>query len=60
LPIGTHDWYKFVKPKDLILNCKKYSLNLKKIDGMVYNPIFDKWNISNDKSINYITKFKKD
>ena len=59
LPIGTHDWYKFVKPKDLILNCKKHSLNLKNIDGMIYNPIFDKWNISNDKSINYIAKFKK-
>jgi len=59
LPIGTHDWYKFVKPKDLILNCKKHSLNLKNIDGMIYNPIFDKWKISNDKSINYIAKFKK-
>jgi len=59
LPIGTHDWQKFVKPDELIKICKKNSLNLKNIDGVSFNPIIDKWNISNDKSVNYITKFKK-
>jgi len=59
LPIGTHDWQKFIKPDDLIRICKKNSLNLKNIDGMSFNPIIDKWNISNDRSVNYITKFKK-
>ena len=59
LPIGTHDWQKFIKPDDLITICKKNSLNLKNIDGMSFNPIIDKWNISNDRSVNYITKFKK-
>ena len=59
LPIGTHDWQKFIKPDDLIKICKKNSLNLKNIDGMSFNPIIDKWNISNDRSVNYITKFKK-
>ena len=34
-------------------------VNVKNIDGMSFNPIVDKWNISNDKSVNYITKFKK-
>ena len=59
LPIGTHDWGKFVKPESLIKICKKNSLNLKKIDGMKFNPIFDQWSISSDKSINYISKFEK-
>ena len=59
LPIGTHDWQKFIKPDDLIRICKKNSLNLKNIDGMSFNPIIDKWNISNDRSVNYIAKFKK-
>ena len=59
LPIGTHDWQKFVKPDELIKICKKNSLILKNIDGINFNPIFDKWNISKDKSVNYITKFKK-
>ena len=59
LPIGTHEWEKFVKPESLIKICKKNSLNLKKIDGMKFNPLFDQWNISSDKSINYISKFEK-
>ena len=59
LPIGTHDWEKFIKPDELIKICKKNSLNLKSFNGMSFNPILDKWNISEDKSVNYITKFKK-
>ena len=59
LPIGTHDWQKFIKPNELISICKKNSLNLKTVDGMSFNPILDKWNISIDRSVNYIAKFKK-
>ncbi len=59
LPIGTHEWDKFVKPENLIGICNKNSLNFKKIDGIKFNPILDKWKISKDKSINYISKFEK-
>ena len=59
LPIGTHEWEKFVKPEKLVKICKNNSLDLKKIDGIKFNPVFDKWNISKDKSINYISKFEK-
>ena len=59
LPIGTHDWEKFVKPEYLTDICKKNSLKLKKIDGMTFNPILDKWSVSSDKSVNYISEFKK-
>ena len=59
LPIGTHDWQNFIKPAELITICKKSSLNLKSLDGISFNPIIDKWNISVDKSVNYIAKFKK-
>ena len=59
LPIGTHEWDKFVKPKNLINICQKNSLKLKKINGMTFNPIFDQWKISSDKSVNYITEFEK-
>ena len=59
LPIGTHNWQKFVKPDELIKICKKNSLSLKNIDGISFNPIIDKWNVSSDKSVNYIAKFKK-
>ncbi len=59
LPIGTHDWEKFVKPKDLENILKNYDLKLKKINGMKYNIIKDEWSVSSDKSVNYITKFIK-
>ncbi len=59
LPIGTHDWNKFIKPEKLEKICNMSSLELKKIDGVKYNPILSKWKISSDKSVNYITKYKK-
>jgi len=59
LPIGTHDWEKFVKPDNLVSLAINSNLKLKKLSGMKFNPIIDKWSLSNDKSINYIAKFKK-
>jgi len=59
LPIGTHDWEKFVTPNDLIKISKKNSLSLKKLDGMKFNILDDSWKISNDTSVNYIVKLKK-
>ena len=60
LPIGTHQWDKFVNPDDLTNISKKYDLTLKNLDGMKFNIIKDEWSISSDKSINYIGKFIKD
>jgi 2-polyprenyl-6-hydroxyphenyl methylase/3-demethylubiquinone-9 3-methyltransferase len=59
LPIGTHEWEKFIKPNDLVNILKKYDLRLEALDGMKYNLITDEWSISLDKSINYIGKFIK-
>ena len=60
LPIGTHEWEKFVKPEDLINTLKKYNLRLDSLDGMKMDIINDEWKISTDKSVNYIAKFIKD
>ena len=59
LPIGTHDWEKFVKPNDLIKILKKYNIKIDNLDVMKFNLIKDQWSISSDKSINYIGKFIK-
>ena len=59
LPIGTHEWDKFIDPNDLIKISKKYNLQLQNLDGMKFNIITDKWSISSGKSINYIGKFNK-
>ena len=59
LPIGTHEWEKFIKPEELIKLQKKNNLKLDKLDGMKFNPITDEWKLTQDNSINYITKFIK-
>ncbi len=59
LPIGTHEWEKFVKPEDLISLLKKCNFSLDSLDGMKFNIIKDEWKLSSDKSINYIGKFIK-
>ena len=60
LPIGTHEWEKFVKPEDLISKLKRYDVKLDKLNGMQYNLVKGEWNISKDNSVNYIGKFIKD
>ena len=59
LPIGTHNWDKFVEPSELIKIGTNNNLKMDLIDGIKYNPILDQWNISKDKSVNYISKFIK-
>ncbi|WP_428079364.1 bifunctional 2-polyprenyl-6-hydroxyphenol methylase/3-demethylubiquinol 3-O-methyltransferase UbiG [Candidatus Pelagibacter sp.] len=59
LPIGTHEWEKFVKPEELKSILIKNNLNLKKIDGMNFSILKDEWNVSKDLSVNYIAEFKK-
>ena len=59
LPIGTHDWEKFVKPDDLIKILKKNNLSLKKLDGMKFDLINNSWKLSKDTSVNYIAKLLK-
>ena len=59
LPIGTHQWEKFVQPNELIDILTKNNLKLDKLDGVKFNPITNKWKLSDDNSINYISKFIK-
>ena len=59
LPVGTHDWFKFVDPKELDLICKKNTLQLLEIKGMKFNIFQNEWNISKNTDVNYISKFKK-
>ena len=54
LPIGTHDWNKFIKPEELekFLSDEKFStLDIK---GLKFNPFLKKWSKSSDLSVNYI------
>ena len=59
LPIGTHEWEKFLKPEELISILKYNNLKLDRVDGMQFNILTDTWKVSKDKSVNYIAKFIK-
>ena len=59
LPIGTHDWENFVEPKKLVELNKKNSLELKNIHGLKFDVFQNSWEISEDKSVNYISEFHK-
>ena len=59
LPIGTHEWEKFVKPDDLINITKKHDLTLNDLSGVKLDIINNQWKFSSDKSVNYIAKFIK-
>ena len=54
LPIGTHEWEKFIKPEELeklLVNEKFSTLDIK---GLSFNPFLNKWKRTNDLSVNYI------
>ena len=59
LPIGTHDWNKFIKPDELIKVTKINNLKLEKLDGINFDLLTNEWNLSSNNSVNYIAKFKK-
>ena len=59
LPIGTHDWNKFLRPKDLINICKNNSLNLNNLIGVKFDILKNEWIVSEDSSVNYLAQFSK-
>jgi len=59
LPIGTHDWNKFLSPNDLENIASKNNLKIDETVGMKYNILSKKWSASADTSVNYISTFLK-
>ena len=59
LPIGTHNWDKFLTPEDLEIITNKNNFVTDEMVGMKFNPLSGKWSKSNDTSVNYISTFFK-
>ena len=59
LPIGTHDWNKFLTPQDLEIITNKNNFMTDEIVGMKFDLFSNKWNKSYDTSVNYISTFLK-
>ena len=59
IPIGTHEFEKFIKPKEIVDFLELKEIKIKKIKGMEFNPIFNNWVLSNNTNINYFIVGKK-
>ena len=56
LPKGTHEYKKFIKPSQLQAWASRNDLSFDSIIGMTYNPITQKYKLSQDTSVNYIVE----
>ena len=59
LPIGTHDWDKFVTPQKLEIICKENDFTKDELIGMKFNFLLKEWKKSHDSSVNYISTYLK-
>jgi len=59
LPIGTHDWDKFLTPLELESIANKNNFLSNEIVGMKFDLLLKKWKQSDDASVNYISTFLK-
>ena len=54
IPRGTHDWGKFVRPSELVLEMRRSCLYGIEIAGLVYRPDTREWALSRDIAVNYL------
>ena len=59
LPIGTHDWNKFIKPEELEKKLTDLNFSINNLTGLSYNPVFREWKKTKDMSVNYIITVEK-
>lgn len=60
LPVGTHDWNKFLKPSELVRALNNNQFETIDLKGMVFHPFSDNWSLSDrDFSVNYLLLAKK-
>ncbi|MBV9694431.1 MAG: bifunctional 2-polyprenyl-6-hydroxyphenol methylase/3-demethylubiquinol 3-O-methyltransferase UbiG, partial [Alphaproteobacteria bacterium] len=54
LPRGTHDWTRFVPPKELDAMLTANGLTVLKTQGVVFDPLSWSWILSSDTDVNYM------
>ena len=54
LPVGTHQWQRFVTPDELERHLKAAGLKPGRFEGLVYNPLTDRWTLGRDTDVNYL------
>jgi 2-polyprenyl-6-hydroxyphenyl methylase/3-demethylubiquinone-9 3-methyltransferase len=54
LPVGTHQWNRFVRPSELAATLRPRGLTITAMDGLSYQPIQQRWRLTKDLSVNYL------
>ena len=54
LPIGTHDWKKFIRPSELARGLREHGVEVTKLKGMAYGALRDQWRLADDLDVNYL------
>ena len=53
LPVGTHRWDRFVTPDEMARHMAAAGLQRIQFEGLVYDPLGDRWQLSPDTDVNY-------
>lgn len=59
LPRGTHQWNRFITPDELDRHVRAAGLVPGAVEGIVYDPLRDRWSLSDDTGVNYLTAARK-
>ncbi len=59
LPVGTHQWERFVTPDELRRHLEAAGLGAPIFKGLVYSPMSDTWSLSDDTDVNYFAAAAK-
>lgn len=59
LPKGTHEYRKMIRPSELAGYCRAAELSLTQSRGMEYNPMTQRYWLSDDTSVNYMLATRK-
>ena len=54
LPKGTHEYQRFIRPSELSRFCRQAGLVPQGFKGMEYNPITQRYSLTDDTSVNYL------
>ena len=60
LPVGSHRWEKFVTPNELEIAMEQGGLRVIGSQGVIYNIVADRWQLSSDMDVNYMLVAERD
>ena len=54
VPRGTHDVSRFVRPVELVRQCRRSGARLTDVTGLAFHVIDNRWRLSPDSTVNYM------